>query len=52
MQDNDGQLSRKLAEYANKINIVNQELQRLNGVLRSKVDENTSLENRLRSLQL
>jgi len=42
-------MNNKIAEDENKIVIITQELERLNGNLRSQVDRNVQLENTLRA---
>ena len=58
-QDNDdlrrrlselGDVNRKVSEYENKIMLLSQELERVNGNLRLKVDENNQLETNNRYL--
>lgn len=44
-------MNRKIAEYENRIVLLGQELERLNGSLRVKVEENGNLESRLRAAQ-
>lgn len=39
-----------MGEYENRMMTLNQEIERLNGILKIKVDENASYEGRLRSL--
>lgn len=46
-----GNITRKISEYENKIVVLSQELERLNGNLRNKVDENNNLETAVRNLQ-
>lgn len=41
----------KIPEFESRIILLSQELERLNNNLRIKVDENTNLENRFRTLQ-
>lgn len=43
-------ISRKIADYEGKILILSQELDRVNGNLRNKVDENSNLEITIRNL--
>lgn len=43
-------ISRKIADYEGKIVILSQELDRVNGNLRNKVDENSNLEITIRNL--
>ena len=45
-----GELNRKIAEYENKIALLTQEIERLNGNLRIKVEEVSSWESKHRSL--
>ena len=45
-----GEANRKIAEYENRIALLSQEIERLNGNLRSKVEENNQLENNNRFL--
>lgn len=48
MQDD---VARKLSEYEARIQMLSQELERINLVLRTKVEENASLETKNRNLQ-
>jgi predicted RNase H-like nuclease (RuvC/YqgF family) len=41
-------INRKLSDYESKITMLKQEVDRLNGALRGKMDDNANLENRLR----
>ena len=45
-----GEVNRKVSEYESRITMLSQEIERLNGNLRSKVDENSQLENNNRFL--
>lgn len=44
-------MNRKITEYENRIVLLSQELERLNGNLRVKMEENGNLESRLRTSQ-
>jgi len=46
-----GDANRKLAEYDNRIALLSQEIERLNTMLRSKVEELSGWESRFRALQ-
>ena len=43
-------VNRKVAEYENRIALMAQEIERLNGTLKKKVEENSNFENRLYQL--
>ena len=43
-------INRKLSEYENRMTLLGQELERVNNNLRMKVDENSSLEVKVRGL--
>jgi len=45
-------MMRKLNDYENRIAQLSQEIERLNGVLRSKVNENESLKTELKNYEL
>ena len=45
-----GEVNRKVSEYENRMMMLSQELERVNSNLKMKVDENSSLEMRLRTL--
>ena len=44
-------MERKLAEYENRMALLTQEIERLNSVLKSKVEQNDNLNNELRNSQ-
>ena len=46
-----GEVSRRVAEYENRVALMSQEIERLNGALRGKVDELSSWEGKWRALQ-
>ena len=48
-QENE-QLSRRLHQYDTKLNYANKQIQRLNSVIRSKVEEGNSYDSKVRSL--
>ena len=45
-----GDVNRKVAEYESKLTLLSQEVERLNGNLRNKLDEISSLEQKNRTL--
>lgn len=47
-----GEVSRKVGEYESRLLSLNQEIERLNGVLRIKVDENSNYEGKIKGLNI
>lgn len=45
-------VNRKLAEYENRIALMSQEIERLNGALRTRVEELSSWESKFRAVQV
>lgn len=50
MQGNEDDIQRAIAEYSNRLNLLNQQVDRLNNLLRSKLEQISALDSKNRLL--